>query len=46
MKFQLNKLMAGLVMAGSAVALVGCGGGDAPDLLPKDIAATITSRGR
>lgn len=32
MELQLNKLMAGLVLAGSAVALVGCGGGDAPTL--------------
>lgn len=31
MKFRLNKLMAGLVMAGGALALVGCGG-DAPAL--------------
>jgi hypothetical protein len=33
MKLQLNKLMAGLVLAGSAVALVGCGGGDTPTLV-------------
>lgn len=33
MKLQLNKLMAGLVMAGSVVALVGCGDGDEPTLV-------------
>jgi hypothetical protein len=33
MKLQLNKLMAGLALAGSVVALVGCGGGDAPTLV-------------
>ena len=32
MKLRLNKLMAGLVMAGGALALVGCGGGGAPTL--------------
>lgn len=32
MKLQLNKLMAGLVMAGGAVALVGCGDGGSPTL--------------
>ena len=32
MKLQLNKLMAGLVMAGGAVALVGCGDGGSPEL--------------
>ena len=41
MKLRLNKLMAGLVMAGGAVALVGCGGGDAPDLLPTKIDVSI-----
>lgn len=34
MKLQLNKLTAGMVLAGSVVALVGCGGGDAPTLKP------------
>lgn len=43
MKLRLNKLMAGLVMAGGAVALVGCGGGDAPDLLPTKIEANIVA---
>lgn len=43
MKLRLNKLMAGLVMAGGVVALVGCGGGDAPDLLPTDIEATVVA---
>lgn len=43
MKLRLNKLMAGLVMAGGVVALVGCGGGDAPDLSPKDIEATVVA---
>ena len=32
MKLQLNKLMAGLVMAGGTVALVGCGDGGSPEL--------------
>lgn len=32
MKLQLNKLMAGLVMAGSVMALVGCGDGGSPTL--------------
>lgn len=32
MKLQLNKLMAGLVMAGGAVVLVGCGDGGSPTL--------------
>lgn len=32
MKLQLNKLMAGLVMAGGVVALVGCGDGGSPTL--------------
>ncbi|MDZ4189030.1 MAG: hypothetical protein U1D25_13110, partial [Hydrogenophaga sp.] len=41
MKLRLNKLMAGLVMAGGAVALVGCGGGDAPTLVVK--ANSVTS---
>lgn len=40
MKLQLNKLMAGLVMAGGVVALVGCGGGDTPDLVTK-ISTTV-----
>ncbi|MDP3423424.1 MAG: hypothetical protein Q8S32_06650 [Burkholderiaceae bacterium] len=40
MKLQLNKLMAGLVLAGGALALVGCGGGGAPDL-PKNIDVTV-----
>lgn len=35
MKLQLNKLMAGLVMAGGVVALVGCGGGGEPELQTK-----------
>jgi hypothetical protein len=35
MKLRLNKLMAGLVMAGGVMALVGCGGGGAPDLVTK-----------
>lgn len=43
MKLRLNKLMAGLVMAGGALALVGCGGGDAPDLLPTKIEAPIAA---
>lgn len=49
MKLQLNKLMAGLVLAGSAVALVGCGGGDAPtltvstDSVTKISAATLST---
>ncbi|MEY4979161.1 MAG: hypothetical protein RLZZ352_1431 [Pseudomonadota bacterium] len=32
MKLRLNKLMAGLTMAGGVAALVGCGNGGAPDL--------------
>lgn len=43
MKLQLNKLMAGLVLAGSVVALVGCGGGDAPTLTVKSDAVTDIS---
>lgn len=43
MKLRLNKLMAGLVMAGSALALVGCGGGGAPDLVVKTDAVTAVS---
>lgn len=43
MKLRLNKLMAGLVMAGAAVALVGCGGGDAPDLVVQTDAVTTVS---
>jgi len=43
MKLQLNKLMAGLVLAGSAVALVGCGGGDAPTLVVQADAVTPVS---
>lgn len=53
MKLQLNKLMAGLVMAGSVVAMVGCGGGGTPDLvvktnsvsgISKDAAAVTTAK--
>lgn len=53
MKLQLNKLMAGLVMAGGVVALVGCGGGGTPDLvvttnsvsaISKDAAAVATAK--
>lgn len=40
MKLRLNKLMAGLVMAGSVMALVGCGGGDAPTLFVQTDAVT------
>lgn len=44
MKLQLNKLMAGLVMAGGAVALVGCGGGDAPTLgAATNVTAAVTA---
>lgn len=44
MKFQLNKLMAGLVLAGSVLALVGCGGGDAPTLgASSNVTATVTA---
>ena len=43
MKLRLNKLMAGLVLAGSVMALVGCGGGDAPDLVVKADAVTTIS---
>ena len=43
MKLRLNKLMAGLVMAGGALALVGCGGGDAPTLVVKTDAVTTVS---
>ena len=42
MKLQLNKLMAGLVMAGGVVALVGCGGGGEPELVTK-IKTTVTA---
>ena len=42
MKLQLNKLMAGLVMAGGAVALVGCGDGGSPTLgASSDLTKTI-----
>lgn len=43
MKLRLNKLMAGLVMAGGALALVGCGGGDAPTLVVKADSVTTIS---
>jgi hypothetical protein len=33
MKFRLNKLVAGMALAGSALALVACGGGGVPDLV-------------
>lgn len=45
MKLRLNKLMAGLVMAGGALALVGCGGGGAPDLVTtaaNDVTVKVT----
>ena len=41
MKLQLNKLMAGLVMAGGAVALVGCGDGGSPTLGASSNATTV-----
>ncbi|MDP3927335.1 MAG: hypothetical protein Q8Q84_28805 [Hydrogenophaga sp.] len=44
MKLRLNKLMAGLVMAGGALALVGCGGGDAPTLVVQDDAVVAVSK--
>jgi len=43
MKLRLNKLMAGLVLAGGALALVGCGGGDTPTLVVKgNVVAPVT----
>jgi hypothetical protein len=45
MKLQLNKLMAGLVMAGGAMALVGCGGGDAPGFVLQEDAALPAIKG-
>jgi len=44
MKLRLNKLMAGLVMAGGALALVGCGGGDAPTLVLKSDATVQVTK--
>ena len=44
MKLQLNKLMAGLVMAGGVVALVGCGGGGTPDLVVTENLSTKISK--
>ena len=43
MKLRLNKLMAGLVLAGGALALVGCGGGDTPTLVVNGNAKTTVS---
>lgn len=42
MKLRLNKLVAGMAVAGSALALVACGGGGAPDIITA-VEATVSA---